>query len=336
MPVQKEAVKRFVGLVLCTLGACSLELPSSGPALTGDGADPIHEIDPITATPGAPPVSNPSGVGTATGASTPGLVAPMATNPGVGVVVDDAGTTIVTAPPSAAADAGTKSGPVMPPEPPASLAFTLASSAFDDGARLPTAFTCRAADQSPPLSWTNPPANTKTFSLVMTAKEASKPNATATVEWVVWGIPVTRSMLPPGVAAGSQPSNVPGTHQDASSETGSGVSGFTGAGGYTGFGVGAGVVSGSFGGSWGAGAGGSVAAVGAGGAPYYPVDSSGTPPRYHGPCGTAAVTYEFTLFALDANATMQWGSFVSIETVTQWIKTRSNVLGQASLSTTFP
>jgi phosphatidylethanolamine-binding protein (PEBP) family uncharacterized protein len=337
MPVQKEAVNRFLVLTSCLLMACALDVPGSGPALTDDDV-PIHELDPSAPAPASGPgsTSSVSSTGSAAAAS-PGSVAPALVADAATASEPDAGNASPVPAPSA--DAGVTPPTSMPAKP---GAFALASTAFDDGARLPSAFTCQGADQSPPLHWVNPPPNTKTFALVLTSKSASKPNASATVEWVVWQIPATRSMLPQGVAAGSQPSNVPGARQDASDDgSSSSAGGLTGVGGTIGVGVGVGGVgvgggvTGNFGGSWGASAGISPATPITTGAPFYPT-SGATSPRYHGPCFTSGATYEFTLFALDASASTQWGSYVSIATVTQWIKTQSDVLGHASLSATYP
>jgi hypothetical protein len=85
---------------------------------------------------------------------------------------------------------------------------------------------------------------------VLTSKSAAKANAGVTVEWVVWQMPAARSGLPQGVAAGSQPSNVPGARQDAADEDGTGAGGFTGAGvfgGTVGVGVGSGASFGATG-----------------------------------------------------------------------------------------
>jgi phosphatidylethanolamine-binding protein (PEBP) family uncharacterized protein len=337
--------------------ACALEVPGSGPALTHDGQDAVAMGAPIEDPPGAPPGS--SSVAVTTPSAVNGSTAPV--NPSV--AGDDAGVVRVdadggaSAPPLAPiSDAGVATPPVTPIDPGKPGGFKLTSTAFDDGARLPAAFTC--AGVSPPLAWINSPPETKTFALVLTAKTAAKSSASPSVEWVVWGIPAARMGLPQGVAAGSQPSNVPGARQDArddegsSGSTGGGFgtvagSGFTGGFGTvagTGFTGGFGTVAGSgftagfgtpagasFGGSWG---GGAVGVPGAG-VPAYPSDSA-TPPRYHGPCGSSPISLEFTLFALDAAQSAQWGSFVSVETVTQWLKTGGDVLAHASLSATAP
>lgn len=42
----------------------------------------------------------------------------------------------------------------------------LSSSAFDDGATIPLTYTCDGEDRSPPLSWRDPPAGTRSFVLL--------------------------------------------------------------------------------------------------------------------------------------------------------------------------
>lgn len=330
--------------------ACALDVPGSGPSLTHDGSDPVQVGEPIEDPPGAPPGSGSRPGTTSSAPSTGNTSAPPVNVAGPSVDASaasfdiDAGSS---APPVAPiGDAGAPTPPGKPIDPGNSGGFKLVSTAFDDGARLSAPFTC--ADVSPPLSWMNPPPDTKSFALVLTSKSATKSSASPSVEWVLWGMPAARMSLPQGVVAGAQPSNVPGARQDSRDDDDS--SGFTGGGfgtvagtGFTGGGFGTvagagftggnfGAVAGaSFGGGWG---GGGISVPGTG-VPVYPTDS-GSPPRYHGPCGSTQTSLEFTLFALNAEQSAQWGAFVSVETVTQWLKTGGQVLGHASLSATFP
>jgi Raf kinase inhibitor-like YbhB/YbcL family protein len=50
--------------------------------------------------------------------------------------------------------------------------FTLTSAAFQNGATIPTQFTCDGADQSPPLAWSEPPEGTRSFALVVDDPDA--------------------------------------------------------------------------------------------------------------------------------------------------------------------
>jgi len=68
------------------------------------------------------------------------------------------------------------------PEAPASM--TVTSSAFADGATIPTRFTCDGDDDSPPLRWTGVPAAAKELALVV-----DDPDAGHYVHWTVVDIP---------------------------------------------------------------------------------------------------------------------------------------------------
>lgn len=73
--------------------------------------------------------------------------------------------------------------------------FMLNSSAFADGQALPREFTCDGADQSPPLQWSEPPAGTKSFALVVDDPDA--PNGTFR-HWGAFNIPAVARELAPG------------------------------------------------------------------------------------------------------------------------------------------
>ena len=77
--------------------------------------------------------------------------------------------------------------------------FMLSSSAFADGQALPEEFTCDGADQSPPLAWSEPPAGTKSFALVVDDPDA--PSGTFR-HWGAFNIPAVARELAP--AAGNQ------------------------------------------------------------------------------------------------------------------------------------
>jgi phosphatidylethanolamine-binding protein (PEBP) family uncharacterized protein len=302
---------KYVVLASSLLMSCALELPGSG----SSGADQASARDPIIETSSAVPAD--------TSASVPPSMGPQ---PGeqpaaVGTMTTPGATSTSTPTPTptptpALEDAGLDSNDAGAPEPPDAIdagVFTLSSSAFDDGARLPSAFTCRGADDSPPLSWHDAPAEAKSFALVLTSK-AARAGASLKVEWVLWGIPATRSSLPEGVAAGRQPSNVASAVQHSRETDASGD--FT-AGGFTG-----GSSAGGFGGVSGVSIGVSVSG------------EAESAPRYRGPCGSSDKQYEFTLFALEAGAPR--GASMDVETVEEWLATREHVLGAASLSATFP
>jgi Raf kinase inhibitor-like YbhB/YbcL family protein len=97
-----------------------------------------------------------------------------------------------------------------PPAAPAAPALTLTTTAWPDGTDIPIEYTQantsgQALGVSPQLSWTNPPAGTRSFVLHMHDPDAALNKTTATqVHWLVWGIPAAATGLPKGVPAGPQ------------------------------------------------------------------------------------------------------------------------------------
>jgi Raf kinase inhibitor-like YbhB/YbcL family protein len=72
------------------------------------------------------------------------------------------------------------------------MAFTLTSSAFQDGGTIPRQFTCDGDDVAPPLAWSDAPEGTRSFALVMEDPDA--PQGTFT-HWLLYGIPATTTEL---------------------------------------------------------------------------------------------------------------------------------------------
>lgn len=70
--------------------------------------------------------------------------------------------------------------------------FTLTSSAGVNGGTLPAAYTCDGSGSTLPLAWSNPPAGTKEFALLMTTLPG---DGTTKWNWVLYGIPSTTSSL---------------------------------------------------------------------------------------------------------------------------------------------
>lgn len=68
----------------------------------------------------------------------------------------------------------------------------LKSSAFQQGASIPAKYTCDGEDISPPLNWSEPPAGTKSFTLISDDPDA--PVGTW-VHWVAWNIPASARSL---------------------------------------------------------------------------------------------------------------------------------------------
>lgn len=66
------------------------------------------------------------------------------------------------------------------------------SKAFASGELIPSVHTCDGRDASPPLTWTDPPAGTKSFALISDDPDA--PGGTW-VHWVIWNVPVEARSL---------------------------------------------------------------------------------------------------------------------------------------------
>ncbi|WP_115703374.1 YbhB/YbcL family Raf kinase inhibitor-like protein [Legionella sainthelensi] len=79
--------------------------------------------------------------------------------------------------------------------------LTLESSAFQMNSIIPVQYTCKGADQSPPLTWHNVPSKTK--SLVLLVDDPDAPGGVWT-HWILFNIPPTihrldaGSPIPPG------------------------------------------------------------------------------------------------------------------------------------------
>ena len=80
----------------------------------------------------------------------------------------------------------------------------LTSSAFQDGQPIPAQYGCDGANQSPPLSWGEPPEGTKSFALVVDDPDA--PGGTFR-HWGAFDIPADMRSIAPGQAIGSQAVN---------------------------------------------------------------------------------------------------------------------------------
>ena len=70
--------------------------------------------------------------------------------------------------------------------------FSLTSDVGVDGGTLPADYTCDGTGSSPALSWSNAPAGTKEFALMMTTLPG---DGTTKWSWVLYGIPATTTSL---------------------------------------------------------------------------------------------------------------------------------------------
>jgi len=83
------------------------------------------------------------------------------------------------------------------PNPKKVMNLQITSTAFSEGQTIPAKYSCEGSDASPPLKWTNAPANTKSFALI-----ADDPDAPAGtwVHWVLYDLPPNTTGLPEDVA----------------------------------------------------------------------------------------------------------------------------------------
>jgi Raf kinase inhibitor-like YbhB/YbcL family protein len=94
----------------------------------------------------------------------------------------------------------------------AAMALTLRSSAFQPNGEIPKRYTCEGDDVSPPLSWSDAPAGTKSFALIVDDPDAPDPKAPRMtwVHWVLYNLPASATKLPEGM----KPADLPaGTRQ---------------------------------------------------------------------------------------------------------------------------
>ncbi len=89
---------------------------------------------------------------------------------------------------------------------PAVPGLTLTTPAFADGSEIPARFTQSVpAPVSPKLEWTNVPANTVSFTLIMHDPDVALQRKTDDMlHWLAFNIPGTARELPEGVAATAQ------------------------------------------------------------------------------------------------------------------------------------
>ena len=94
--------------------------------------------------------------------------------------------------------------------------FMLTSSAFKDGTPLAKKNAgdnksnpnCVGENVSPPLAWSNPPAGTKSFALVMVDPEAR--GGAGVIHWVAYGIPASVTAFAEGEVSKPSPKYVGG------------------------------------------------------------------------------------------------------------------------------
>ncbi|MFQ5996441.1 MAG: YbhB/YbcL family Raf kinase inhibitor-like protein [Dehalococcoidales bacterium] len=81
------------------------------------------------------------------------------------------------------------------------MALVVSSSAFQEGAEIPTKYTCEGQDVSPALTWSESPAGTQSFALIVDDPDA--PVGVFT-HWVLFNLPADSRGLPEAVSTQAQ------------------------------------------------------------------------------------------------------------------------------------
>lgn len=84
------------------------------------------------------------------------------------------------------------------------MEFRLTTPAFVDGAEIPLRYTCDGDDRSPRLTWSDSPAGTQSFALIVDDPDA--PDGTFT-HWVLYNIPPEAREIGQGGSAGATGTN---------------------------------------------------------------------------------------------------------------------------------
>ncbi|UPW00104.1 YbhB/YbcL family Raf kinase inhibitor-like protein [Halorussus gelatinilyticus] len=100
--------------------------------------------------------------------------------------------------------------------------FTLSTDAWENGATIPTRYTCEGENVSPPLSVSNPPEGTEAFALIMDDPDAPNPPF---VHWLVWNVPADASEIPANLPSSETLDELDGAVQGAN---GTGELGYVG------------------------------------------------------------------------------------------------------------
>ena len=76
------------------------------------------------------------------------------------------------------------------------MEIKITSTAFQDGAAIPTRYTCDGAGVSPPLAWSGIPADAKSIAVV--CEDPDAPRGTF-IHWVLFNLPANVGSLPENV-----------------------------------------------------------------------------------------------------------------------------------------
>jgi hypothetical protein len=106
--------------------------------------------------------------------------------------------------------AGVGSAAAQQQQAPPPSKFQIMSSAFNDGGKIPTQFSCADPNgASPALSWSNAPAGAVSFAMVMHDTDAAPQKGTMDVtHWILWNLPASSTSLTASVKPDSSPDGI--------------------------------------------------------------------------------------------------------------------------------
>ena len=87
------------------------------------------------------------------------------------------------------------------------MSFSISSASFEDGASIPSKYTCQAEDVSPALAWSGVPDGAQSLALIVDDPDAPDPAAPKMiwVHWVLYNLPANSSGLAEAVAVEALP-----------------------------------------------------------------------------------------------------------------------------------
>ena len=87
------------------------------------------------------------------------------------------------------------------------MSLTMSSTAFAPNGSIPALYTCEGKDISPPIAWSDAPAGTKSFALIVDDPAAPDPAAPKMtwVHWLLYNIDPKTGGLPEGVKPDALP-----------------------------------------------------------------------------------------------------------------------------------
>lgn len=95
------------------------------------------------------------------------------------------------------------------PAPPPSK-FRLMTPAYTEGSMIPTQYSCADTNAvTPPLQWSNPPAGTVSYAVILHDTDAAPgKNSMDVTHWILWNVPGSSTALAGGVKVDSSPDGI--------------------------------------------------------------------------------------------------------------------------------